>query len=302
MNDTAGQGDATDRHDAITRRGSQTGGLTGRIRAAARGVARFVPRRRPRYDLYVVGYPKVGNTWFQFMLRRAMMLHYGLSEDEMWHLLADEGPVPPGVPSVIVTHHMPRFNSEGYQEMVVDTRAVARRKLILLIRDPRDTLVSLYMNNRYRQVPPMFEGTLEEMIAFDRYGIEKYLKFYSAWHAARDLPREFLLVRYEDLKADTGRVMRAALPLAGIADVSEELLADVLDFGSFENMRRLENTRGTPLGALKKSSSGHPDAFKTRKGIVGGYEDYLQAETIAAIDRRVERDLPAAYGYHRHAD
>ena len=94
----------------------------------------------------------------------------------------------------------------------------------------------------------------------------------------------------------------SALPLAGIADVSEELLADVLDFGSFENMRRLENTRGTPLGALKKSSSGHPDAFKTRKGIVGGYEDYLQAETIAAIDRRVERDLPAAYGYHRHAD
>jgi len=302
MNDTAGQGDATDRHDAITRRGSQTGGLTGRIRAAARGVARFVPRRRPRYDLYVIGYPKVGNTWFQFMLRRAMMLHYGLSEDEMWHLLADEGPVPPGVPSVIVTHHMPRFNSEGHREMVVDTRAVAGRKLILLIRDPRDTLVSLYMNNRYRQVPPMFEGTLEEMIAFDRYGIEKYLKFYSAWHAARDLPREFLLVRYEDLKADTGRVIRAALPLAGIADVSEELLADVLDFGSFENMRRLENTRGTPLGALKKSSSGHPDALKTRKGIVGGYEDYLQAETIAAIDRRVERDLPAAYGYRRHAD
>ena len=302
MNVPTGQSDATEPHDAITRRGSQTEGLLRRVRSAARAVARFCPRRRPRYDLYVIGYPKVGNTWFQFKLRRAMMLYYGLSEDEMWHLFAHEGPVPPGVPSVIITHHMPRYNSEGHRQMVVDTRAIAGRKLILLVRDPRDTLVSLFMDNRYRQVPPLFEGTLEEMISSDRYGIDKYLKFYHAWHAARDLPSEYLMVRYEDLKADTRRIIREALPLAGIADVSEELLSDVLHFGSFENMRRMEQTQATPLGAMKRSSSDHPESFKARKGIVGGYKDYLRAETIVAIDRRVERDLPAWYGYHCNAD
>ena len=95
------------------RRGSS---LKARGRAAAAQLwnrLRLPEPRHPKHDLYVVGYPKVGNTWFQLMLRRAMTLYYGLSEDAMWHLFAHEGPVPAGVPSVIISHQMPRYNSEG---------------------------------------------------------------------------------------------------------------------------------------------------------------------------------------------
>ncbi len=271
-----------------------------RIRTLSSKVAgRFRRWIERRPDVYVIGYPKVGNTWFQFMLRRALVDYFGLPEERTWSVLFEEGPAAKGVPLVITTHHMPRYNEESYRRMVLQTQAVAGRKLILLVREPKDTLVSLYMHNRYRCVPPLYTGTLDEMVRSEVYGIEKYLKFYRAWCDARGAAASFLLVRYEDLKRDTAAVMREALAMVGMEGISPRQLSRVIEFGSFENMRRMEQQGQVPLETLKRPEDDRPESFKTRRGIVGGYREHLSAETIAWIDRRTRQEMPALYGYGR---
>jgi hypothetical protein len=62
-------------------------------------------------------------------------------------------------------------------------------------------------------------------------------------------------------------------------------------------MKRREATRpadGTPLAAGRE---GDPESFKTRRGKIGGYVDYLSADDVAWLNRRIDAELDPFYGY-----
>ncbi len=75
----------------LGRIGRATDGIAGRIPYGQR-VARAARGRLtrllgddlvalPHRDAYIVGYPKVGNTWFQITLRVALVRYYGLGDE-----------------------------------------------------------------------------------------------------------------------------------------------------------------------------------------------------------------------------
>jgi hypothetical protein len=194
---------------------------------------------------------------------------------------------------------MPLYNVESYRDMTIDLGMFRGRDVVLLIRDPKDVLVSLYMHNVYREPTPLYGGDLNSMVYSDVYGIEKFLKYYAAWHAQRAVPRALLLVRYEDLSHDAEGVMGEALTFLRLPRVNSALVREVVAYGSFENMRRLEVTNQTGLRTLRPSARGGDQAFHVRKGLVGDYANQLTEEAIRHIDRRVEAELPAFYGYPR---
>jgi hypothetical protein len=250
-------------------------------------------------DAWVVGYPKCGNTWFQVMLRKALVMTHGLPDTAVSRVLTNWQParalkrVPIGI-----THHMPLFNSESYRTMAVDVSLFRGRKVVLLVRDPRDTLVSLYMHNVYGSGPrPAYSGDVDSMVHSEIYGVEKFIKYYRSWYEERSIPRTLMLVRYEDLSSRTAEVLAAALQFLEVPRVNDALVRDVIAFASFENMRRLESTNGLRWYNLNSPPGRPQEGFRTRKGLVGGYRNYLSTETIDHITRRMNADLPAYYGY-----
>lgn len=256
-----------------------------------------VARKLLGADAWVVGYPKCGNTWFQLMLRKALVLAHGLPDAAVSRVLSDWRPasvfnrVPIGV-----THHMPLFNSESFRTMALDLSLFRGRKVVLLIRDPRDALVSLYMQNVYRSTQPAYDGDVDAMVHSDVYGIEKFLKYYATWYEGRSLPRKLLVVRYEDLSSSTPDVLAAALKFLDVPRISEALIRDVIAFSSFDNMRKLESTDALRWSSLR--STGRPEeGHLVRKGLVGGYVSHLRRDTIDHINRRMNAELPAFYGY-----
>jgi hypothetical protein len=268
-----------------------------RLRIAAATFA----RRIAGADSWVVGYPKCGNTWFGVMLRKALTMAYGLDDAAIPRALNDWRFSRPftGVPAVGTTHHMPLYNVESYREMTLDLSMFSARKVVLLIRDPKDALVSLYMNNVYRETTPLYEGDIDSMVYSEVYGIEKFLKYYVAWHQQRGLPRALMVVRYEDLSDDTERVVGDALTFLSLPQVTSALVREVVAYGSFENMRKLERTNALGLQVLAPPVRPRDEAFQVRKGLVGDHVNHLTTETIRYIDRRVEADLPASFGYPR---
>jgi len=129
-------------------------------------------------------------------------------------------------------------------------------------------------------------------------GLPRIVDFMNAW--ARELPRlrERLLVRYEDMRADTARELRRILEFLGQHPTAEEL-ADCVAFASVENMRRLEERRVFWLAGsrLVPGQRGNPDSYKVRRAKVGGWRDYFDDGQIRAIDRYVTERLDPVFGY-----
>ena len=136
------------------------------------------------------------------------------------------------------------------------------RRVVLLVRDPRDVIVSLYHQmhggRRRQDVAPVDASS-----TVPSGGFASLLAFYDAWAAALDVPAAVLVVRYEDLHADPAGELTRVLAFAGAADVPYAVVADAVEQGAFATMRRFEEA-----GRRSDSSgpSGPATSAPTRPG------------------------------------
>jgi hypothetical protein len=247
--------------------------------------------RRRRSDVVLVSFPKCGRTWLRVMVGRSLQRHFGLPDDADAVELAHLAELDPRVPSVLVTHDDDaQWKAPGDVER--DKGAYRHRRVILLVRDPRDVIVSLYHQMSGRRGEDV--GALDEFVDRPAGGFASLLAFYDAWAGALDVPAAVLVVRYEDLHADPVAQLRRVLAFLGVQDVDAATVDDAVAYGSFANMRRLEeagtsaSTRLRPVG----------DAYKTRRGRVGGHRDELAPEQVARLDALMAASPGAAwFGY-----
>lgn len=227
-------------------------------------------------SLNVIGYPKTGNTWLRFLLGRYFQM---LTKNGDLLLTAED--------------------LTGTNTVAPFVEGVAP---IIIVRHPLDTLVSHYMHNKNQaghETRHQFADLLE-FIESPIYGIAKFCKFYSLWSSAIESGKA-TLVRYEDLKTDARITMmrtlgRALLPINTVA------LDDAIAFASFDNMKKLESGdapsyQSSGFRVFATGDKNNPDAFHVRRGVVGGYRNYLSAEQIAKLESFIKDRLASAYGY-----
>ena len=246
--------------------------------------------RRRRADVVLVSFPACGRTWLRVMLGRALQAHYGLPAEadvvELHHLAELDA----RVPNVLVTHDDdPQWRRP--EEVGRDKSAYRHQRVLLLVRDPRDAVVSLYHHKTGRRAA--FAGTLAEFLDEPVGSIGSLLAFYDAWAAALGVPAATLVVRYEDLHARPEDELRRVLAFAGVGDVADATVTAAVDYGSFANMRRLEEAGTAASDKLRPVRAGDPASYKTRRGTVGGHRDELTPDQIAHLDRLVA-DSPGA--------
>jgi hypothetical protein len=182
-----------------------------------------------------------------------------------------------------------------------------KNRVILLVRDPRDTAVSQFFQWRSRIVQrkkvingyPLRDVDLHEFISGEAAGIPKIIGFMNAW--AGDLPRfqDLLVVKYEDLKSDTKGELARVLRFLREAPTEAEL-DDATSYASVENMRRMEQENAGRLTfntRLKPADANDPSTFKVRRAKVGGWRDYVTEEQADAIDAMVRDRLNPVFGY-----
>lgn len=253
----------------------------------------FRRRKRAREaDVFLLSFPKAGRTWLRVMVGQLLAEHYGHPELAAGEL-GDDTRRFPGVPRIVVKHDGAPHRSTP-DEITPDKGEFGDCKVILLVRDPRDITVSNYFQVTRRE--DTFQGDLTAWLPEPRGSVQSMLRYYAVWAAQRAVPKGLLLVRYEDMKADTARELRRVAALLGIDEVTDATIASAVDYGSFGRMREREAQRPADGTRFAAGQEGDAESFKTRKGKVGGYREYLTPEQVAWLDARVA-EMDPWYGY-----
>jgi hypothetical protein len=269
-----------------------------------------------RDEVVVISYPKSGRTWLQLMLGEYITRHLGLDVQNVIAIKEYTKRLQ-GVPRIKFAHdERPQWKPAS--EQVLDKSVYRDQHIILLARDPRDILVSLFFE-KTRRVParrsdrPEFKGTINDFVYHDVGGIDSIITFYNSWYENRDVPRSFRIVRYEDLRNRTRETLTEVLGWLGIEEVNEQVLEEVLELGDINKMRKseAESARGShtlrrtdpnagnafQTRAFQPADPDDPESFKVRKGKVGGYADYLGEQEIEYLNRKIREELNPVFGY-----
>jgi len=168
---------------------------------------------------------------------------------------------------------------------------------VLLVRDPRDVIVSLYFELSKKGARPSYAGQLGEMIGHPRFGVRALVDIMNRWITDWGSLPNFKLVRYESCRSHPEGTFRDVLGFLGFTNLDESLRKQSIEFARFENMHRMEAARMFNSAGLSRADPADPESFRVRRGIVGGYKDYLSAEQILDLDREIAL-LDRRYGYH----
>lgn len=252
-----------------------------------------------RSDVALISFPKSGRTWLRVMIGRALQKYYDADENIIMETTAIYS-LDSRLPNLNVSHD--EFaQDKSPEEISWDKRKYTSKRVIFLIRDPRDVLVSLYFHKRFRRSESKrYSGEISEFIRSKTGGIESLVAFYNTWAENYHLPRGFLLIRYEDMIIDAKKELDRVLRFMGIDWLPDEILEESVQYGSFENLRSIEASNKLQSGSLQTTDPDNEESFKVRKGKVGGYHDYLNDDDIAYLDGIIKSQLSDYFSFYKH--
>jgi hypothetical protein len=104
----------------------------------------------------------------------------------------------------------------------------------------------------------------------------------ASWALARGARPGFLLLRYEDMKAQPEQSLRRIAEFLGIHP-SPELLQNTLERSSAERMREMEKTQDKNWGSAKYKNKRSDIPF-VRTAVSGGWKSKLRPELVTVIE------------------
>ena len=233
-------------------------------------------------DVIVLSIPKSGRTWVRTFLNAYYAAHIG---HEFSLAVTDHRAE--GIPRIIYSHDRFEHRTKGNNwdrirgKYLVPQREMMRARIVLLARDPRDTFVSYFVQLTRRN--PATPNELRQMSAdallrHRRFGIAAMVEVMNRWLEEFADRNDFIIVRYEDFRADPSRNFRDLLKAMGEKQIDEAALNRAIDFSDFRNMQKLEAAGEFGSKILRPRDREDPDSFKVRQGKIGSFREYLSEE------------------------
>jgi hypothetical protein len=233
-------------------------------------------------EVVILSAPKSGRTWIRTFLCAYLCKRHGL-EFTLQPGRYDH----PGFPRVIFSHDRFEHRTKGNRwdrlrgKYLVPRRELQKAKIILLVRDPRDCFVSLYLQMTRRDPSAdaaLKERSVSELLRDKRFGILGIVRAMNDWLDEFSGRKDFTIIRYEALRASPPEHFRDLLAVVGETTPDMSIFQEALEFSRFENMQKLEAAGVFDSKILHPGDVRDPESFKVRRGKVGGYREYLSAE------------------------
>ena len=224
-------------------------------------------------DIFVVSYPRSGNTWTRFLI--------GNLESDCEPITFDN----------IERKVLDIYTKTDFQLLKVPSPRIMKsheyfdpryKKVIYIVRDPRDVAVSYYYYH-------MKMRKIDEHYPIDEYAsnfICGRLSYYGSWGenvgswlGARQDDKLFLLIKYEDMVENLAKELRRIVLFLGIT-VTEKRLREIMKLSSFIHMKQLEKRECNTWERIKKSRK---DIFFVRSGKPGEWKSKLSDRSAAKI-------------------
>ena len=175
---------------------------------------------------------------------------------------------------LLTTHLMPEF----FQNL---TEQKSMPKVIMVMRNPKDTLVSFYHFYRANAALGNFSGTFHDFFKLFEAKKLNYGDFFDytvAW-VNHPLKNEFFFVTYEDMKMNLESEIRRMCKFLG-KKLNSKQIQKIVDYSSFDQMK---NNPMAQLGSkMLVDASISP---YVRKGIVGDWKSHMTVDESDLVDR-----------------
>lgn len=251
-------------------------------------------------EVYIVSYPNSGRTWLRVLLGKALCEHFNYDDKQMVDTRNLTQAL--NVLTTKFTHDCSLVDSsKSYtvDNLSFDFMRYRNKKIVLLIRDPRDLMVSYFFQQSKRD--SQYQGSISDFIRDPMFGVNKLVRFNQMWFNHRQYLADMLLITYEDLRTDTSTNLKKILEFINVSNISKKVLDKSVEFASLNNMRKLEeqnywqeHSRGYNLLAKDISDK---ESYKSRRGKVGGYSDYLNLSDIQYINHVLTEENCPCYSY-----
>jgi len=262
-------------------------------------------RHLRRADVAIVSFGKSGRTWLRVMISRYYQLAHGIPARVLlgfdnYHRRN------PSIPKIFFTHdnYIKDYTGE------YDSKAsFYGKKVVLLVRNPKDIAVSQYFQWQHRmrpakkrlnQYPPHgADVSAYDFVMDPTCGLPDIIAYLNLWAREAERVESLLVVRYEDMRSDPNETLRRVMEFINDDSADESAVAAAVEYASVENMRKLEekNVFWLAGGRMRPGKKGDPNSYKVRRAKVDGYKDYFDAAERAEIDQLVSHNLSPTYGY-----
>jgi len=210
-------------------------------------------------DVWLVSYPKSGNTWTRFLIANLIAGGQAVDWANIEHWVPD---IYYNNDPQLLSLSRPRYfkSHEAYRANY--------RRVVFIVRDPRDVAVSYYHFVRKSKMLPVDASFDDFMPKFMDGKIDPYGSWgenVGSWLGARRGTNNFLVVRYEDLLENTEAELGQIAEMLGIA-ADERLLRHAVENSRADRMRQLEQTQRNEHKLLKTSRADIPFVRTAKSG------------------------------------
>lgn len=286
-----------------------------RVALRRRYLAKLELAKAHRANFLIIGHPKSGNTWLKVMISRLYQQRYDLPESKL--INTDEfARKIPEIPRLAATNGYYSYEGEVGKLLAAGApdNPLRHKPVLFLARNPIDIAVSWYHQFTKRQSrakqelinhwidQPIDRRTVQmwDFVRHSDIGLPSLIEYQNTWvRNIADLPGG-MLVRYEDLRAEPVPTLLAITRLMGETFSEDEIRAAV-EWGSFDNLQKLETSGTFSQGGMKLVNAGDPSTYKVRRGKVGGYREDFDAAQVEELEALVRERIAPELGYCRDA-
>jgi len=224
-------------------------------------------------DVFLVSYPRSGNTWLRFLLGSLIykqQIDWNNFEQYVPDIYRNSNKELKRIsrPRILKSHHSydSRYN-----------------KVIYLVRDVRDVLVSYYkFHLKFKKIKKDYplDTFIENFINGELDDFGTWKQNVESWLKNKDeIKYGFLLIRYEDLLQNTYSVVQKIMDFLGYQRTDKEI-SNAIEWASFSNMRKLEDNQKN-ADIFEKSES---NLKFTNKGTYGYWKDFLNQANLQILE------------------
>ncbi len=197
-------------------------------------------------DIILAAYPKTGSTWIRFFFCNLISLEEWNGIDVDFNLLNTtmfsfgNGNLRKDwqhfIPRLIKTHM--NFNP-----------VFRKNKIILLIRDPRDIMLSHYHFLKARKKPIFhfkdtikkrnYDDTFTNFIIHPKCGLQNFFQHFNSWIAKANI-----VIKYENLKINPLEEFSCLLSAIGLNEIDLKLVRASIEKSDIQCVRKYDNKKG----------------------------------------------------------